>query len=216
LKEKEMSTIGDTKSLGGPITPAEQMKMDMERNAKATQMGYTSGAIKNFMHTGSGFGDKTFIQELMSKFGPDKRSNSALKNIAENAKQSFDTLRDVTAKNFEKLNALIPIGRGYSIDTTSGKIVFDVSEFFKEMNNNPSPNMFIESLKSKTNNNVLSSPRKSISNDSDNSRTETLTMDLAVKKQQADTLLNKIMKDASMFTRAHKQMDTGTVMSLLC
>ncbi|MBW8016525.1 MAG: hypothetical protein FVQ82_10080 [Planctomycetes bacterium] len=162
-----MNKISDTQytpSQGGPMTPAESMKMDMER--------------------------------------------------ANNINSAFQSMRDMTADEFASSNSIIPIGGGYSIDLVNGTIVFDFSRLNEERDARQSTNYFIETLRN-SGKKMFSTFQELMSN-TEKTRDKKLEMDLSTNKQKTETLLKKIMKEASMFSNAYKSMDSSKVMSLLC
>jgi hypothetical protein len=157
------------------------------------------------------------LQDMSPLGGPmtPAESMKTYSNKANNASPAFDSIRNARAKEFANLNTVVSIGGGYAIDLNNGTIVFDFDKLTEEINGQPSTNQFIETLKSNNANKMFSTFQELLS-DAGKEHIESLEMDLSAKKQKAQTLLKKIMTESSMFQKAHKSMDSGKVMSLLC
>ena len=110
---------------------------------------------------------QTLIADSMSKPVSDKfpvSVGSALKALAKNTKQAFDSMQDVTAKEFAKLNAFVSIGGGFAIDLINGTIVFDITRLTKQKDDRKSSNQLIEALKSDRENKMFDSFQELMAN----------------------------------------------------
>lgn len=130
-------------------------------------------------------------------------------------KPSQGNMIDFTSQQVEDFNSFVSIGKGYIIDMKKGRITFDIRKFIEEKSGQQVSNKFIEQLKSSNCSNAYLSIKKLASESSDMQK-DSLKLDLSAKKEQAETILKKMLKEFSIFSRSSQGTDFDKEISFLC